>query len=241
MKKILLTYFALLICTFIKAQSDADYLYINPTGNSKGVMYKSPDGSGKYTVLPKNTLYSISKLHGMSVEELSDLNGISGTTILIGQKLKVKTTSETAKGLNIGSTASVSGVNETLKTNHLEIKETGELEIAASHPAMLRAEKLKSESVDLEQAKGTYIKRDSEVWYIPNDEENFHTIATKFDMSFDSLRDLNQMNDYLYRKGIVLIVVPGRFFGLKTYPENMPMPKETKAEEVQAEEASLED
>ena len=45
-------------------------------------------------------------------------------------------------------------------------------------------------------------------------------------MNFDSLKTINGMNDYLFRKGMVLIVKPGKLFGVKMMPEKMPLLKE---------------
>jgi flagellum-specific peptidoglycan hydrolase FlgJ len=46
--------------------------------------------AGSYRVEQGDTLYSISKKHNLSVEELMSLNGLSGNSISIGQVLKVK-------------------------------------------------------------------------------------------------------------------------------------------------------
>lgn len=48
------------------------------------------EGEEFFIVAPKNTLFSISRLFGMTVEELKELNGLRGNRILIGQRLKVK-------------------------------------------------------------------------------------------------------------------------------------------------------
>ncbi|CAM1345228.1 OmpA family protein [Tenacibaculum amylolyticum] len=43
-----------------------------------------------YTVIPKDTLFSISKRFGITVEKLKELNKLKSNEIIIGQKLKVK-------------------------------------------------------------------------------------------------------------------------------------------------------
>lgn len=53
------------------------------------------DGEELYTVEPQNTLFSISRMYGMTVDELMDLNGLNSNQINVGQKLKVKRHSET--------------------------------------------------------------------------------------------------------------------------------------------------
>lgn len=46
--------------------------------------------AGSYRVVQGDTLYSISKKHNLTVDELMRLNGLSGNAISIGQVLKVK-------------------------------------------------------------------------------------------------------------------------------------------------------
>ena len=47
-----------------------------------------------YFVTKGDTLYSISKKYSMTVKELQEINGLNGTTISIGQALKVKPTTK---------------------------------------------------------------------------------------------------------------------------------------------------
>jgi LysM repeat protein len=222
MKKLLFTLFSVAICFLVNAQNQ-EFIYINPNG-SGNIMYKSPDGSGTYTVLPKNTLYSIAKLHGMTVDELQSLNGLSGTNILVGQKLKVTSTTSLGAGLNVVGGADGAQANESLKSEKLEITNTGALQVSTDHPTMLRAKQLQGEGVDLKSEQGKHLTKNGEWWYVPSGDDNFHTIAYKYDMSLDSLRDLNEMTDYLYRSGMVLIVKPGKLYGYVPKPENMPVP-----------------
>ncbi len=224
MNKIFLFILIFGILNFLMGQDNSSYIYLNASLDNQGVMYKSPDGTGTYVVLPKNTLYSISKLHGMSVEELQNLNFIFGTQILIGQKLKVKSSNPSTSQVSFGNSVSLdrSEVNNNLEKKHLRLNEAGNLEISSSHPAMIRAQKLKDGGENLEKMKGTHISKENELWYVPNDNDNFHTIATRYDMDFEALKTLNSMNDYLFRKGMVLVVVPGKLYGTKPMPENMP-------------------
>ncbi len=50
----------------------------------------SAGGAGSYKVSQGDTLYSISKKHNLTVDELMKLNGLSDNNIAIGQVLKVK-------------------------------------------------------------------------------------------------------------------------------------------------------
>jgi LysM repeat protein len=46
-------------------------------------------GLDYHVVQPAQTLYSIARMHGMTVDELKELNGLNSNTLGIGQRLKV--------------------------------------------------------------------------------------------------------------------------------------------------------
>ena len=52
--------------------------------------YEAPVGNETHTVVKGDTLYSISKKHGLTVETLQRLNNLSDTALSIGQELKIK-------------------------------------------------------------------------------------------------------------------------------------------------------
>lgn len=56
---------------------------------NKGVTYGNADGSGYYMVLPKNTLYTIAKIHNTTVEEIKKLNNLKSDLIYTGQRLRL--------------------------------------------------------------------------------------------------------------------------------------------------------
>ncbi|WP_181833297.1 LysM peptidoglycan-binding domain-containing protein [Bacillus taeanensis] len=56
-----------------------------------------------YTVVSKDTLWSISQKFGMSVAELKALNGLKSNLIYIGQQLKVKTATATITATVVGA------------------------------------------------------------------------------------------------------------------------------------------
>ncbi len=57
---------------------------------NQNVKYKEKDGTGYTTVLPRNTLYSIAKIHGTTPEELRKLNNLKNDRIYFGQRLRVR-------------------------------------------------------------------------------------------------------------------------------------------------------
>ncbi len=51
---------------------------------------KKPASNGKHIVAEKETMYSIAKLYGLTVDELRKLNGLTDTSLSLGQELVVK-------------------------------------------------------------------------------------------------------------------------------------------------------
>jgi outer membrane protein OmpA-like peptidoglycan-associated protein/LysM repeat protein len=103
------------------------------------------EGEDYHLVEPKNTMFSISRTYGMTVDELMQLNGLSSNQIYVGQKLKVK-----------------------------------------SHK-------------DLEAATdgSTYVVREGDTMY---------SIATKFGMKPQELKELNNLDSYMLFERMVLKV-----------------------------------
>ena len=62
-----------------------------PAARPQNHLIAAAASDGEYHVVaPKENLYRISKMYGMTVESLKKLNGLTGETIKIGQKLRVK-------------------------------------------------------------------------------------------------------------------------------------------------------
>lgn len=59
------------------------------TGYNAGVKYYKYDGSGYYTVLPKNTLFSIAKICSTSVDKIKELNNLKSNAVTAGTRLRV--------------------------------------------------------------------------------------------------------------------------------------------------------
>lgn len=73
-----------------------------------------PEDSKRYTVKPGDTLYSIAKNFGMSVDELISLNNLQSNTLSIGQQLIVNqnTSGSTNSTIPLGSTCYGTGYKE---------------------------------------------------------------------------------------------------------------------------------
>lgn len=70
--------------------TEADIGTPSQTEYNQGVQYGRDNGSGYYTVLPKNTLFSISKIFGVSVKEIKKWNKLRGNSLRAGQVLQVR-------------------------------------------------------------------------------------------------------------------------------------------------------
>lgn len=70
----------------VPARYDAERYLSRESYRSKG---HSPDHYAYYTVVTGDTLYSLAKRYGMSTAKLAELNGIVGSKIYVGQRLRV--------------------------------------------------------------------------------------------------------------------------------------------------------
>lgn len=71
--------------------SAAPAVSAQPTDNNMGVGYDLPNAAGYASnlaiVTPGDTLFSISRASGISVDQLKQLNGLTSNTIYVGQRL----------------------------------------------------------------------------------------------------------------------------------------------------------
>ena len=92
---------------------------------NKDVVYNEYDNSGYYVVLPKNTLYSIAKICGTSIEKIMELNGLTSTHIFPGQKLQVSGSTKVSKG-DYDNTTSFADAGLSVKDNPGQVIQVGD-------------------------------------------------------------------------------------------------------------------
>jgi LysM repeat protein len=83
-------------------KSIAEYLCVN---------YENMDQVNVYTVKGGDTLWSIAKNNGLSVDELKSMNGLKNNNLNVGQKLLVSGTSEIVDGTDYDTYVVKSGDN----------------------------------------------------------------------------------------------------------------------------------
>lgn len=71
-----------------KAENTPDTIPVNKNEINRK-MESGVGNSSYHTVLQGETLYSISKLYGVTVEDIKELNKLNGNTLSVGQKLKI--------------------------------------------------------------------------------------------------------------------------------------------------------
>lgn len=198
-----------------------DYIQVTPA-NYLTSTYSVPDGTGRYKVLKHNTLYSIATLHGMTVEELKKLNGLSNNTISVGQLLIVNQITGALGQLNaVSASAPPVAVPVPYSNKNLLFAQPKAYTPASNHLVFQRARELKDAGQDLDLLKGAVLEWNSEKWYIAGEFDNFHTVSDKYDMGFDELKNMNEMNDYFLHPGMVLKISPGTLSEMTIRPEDM--------------------
>lgn len=95
---------------------------------------KKPASSGKHIVAEKETLYSIAKLYGLTVDELRKLNGLTDTSLSLGQELVVK--------------KSDSETQSTTKTSTTAVQNTKGVHIVAAKETLFSISRLYGVSID---------------------------------------------------------------------------------------------
>jgi len=73
-----------------RPRQQAAAVHRNKSHGTKTAKPAAPASASTYTVRPGDTLYSIARRFGLSVDALKRMNGLTGTTIMPGQRLVVK-------------------------------------------------------------------------------------------------------------------------------------------------------
>lgn len=183
----------------------------------KGLKYIPPKGSGEYyTVKAGDTLWTIAKNHGLSVDELKALNNLTNNALTIGQTLKVSSTPSTTtptvpegnyytvqKGDSLYSIASKynTTVDELKKLNKLT---TNNLSIGQK---LL----ISSTSAPIQPpiSSGTT--------YTIKPGDTLYNIANKYGVTVDSIKQANALSNNTLTIGKTLIIPTNSQPTTKTY------------------------
>lgn len=164
----------------------------NPAGRqlNRRVEFYIIGGSGyeakamAYIIEPKTTLYSVAKKFNMTVEELKQINGISGEKIEAYRPLRVRRTGD--QDIIAPTTLSHVDSSPTSEVNHTQLVAT----IEKKHEPKVKAIKNNKNS--------GLLKANEEVYVVPYKTDLFH-IALSHGMSLEEIRTRNELkSDDLY-------------------------------------------
>lgn len=154
----------------------------------KGLKYTPKTSSSSYIVKSGDTLWSIAKNNGITVEKLKEINNLNSNLLTIGQVLK----------LNSGE-----GVNNKY------IVKSGDTLYGIAKKNSISVDDLKKEN-----NLSSNVLKIGQVLIIPNEQEIYivksgdtlYGIANKFNTSVQNLKDINNLNSNLLTIGQKLIV-----------------------------------
>ncbi len=165
--------------------------------------YDGPVLNENYYIVKKgDSLWSISKEYGLSVDKLKELNSLSSNNLSIGQKLLIKDTSSSDDlgvyyTVNAGDTlygiANKFGLSldELKKMNNLKNNNIGV------------GDKL------LVSGTGEDLDDDQYDTYVVKNGDNLYSIARKYGTTVDNLKDINNLTSNLLSVGQKLLVPKG--------------------------------
>lgn len=181
----------------------------------KNKIYTPPAGSGEYyTVKSGDTLWTISRVYGLTVDELKKLNNLTSNTLSVGQTLKISSTKE--------PTIPPEG-----STNYYIVRSGDSLwNIAQKYnttvDAIKRLNNLSSDNLSIGQklfipGYETSVPKppSTSIEYIVKAGDTLWTIARKYATSVDKIKVLNNLKSDNLSIGQKLYI-PGDF-GNKTY------------------------
>ena len=155
-----------------------------------GVNYENMDQVNVYTVKSGDTLWSISKNNGLSVDELKSLNNLTSNKLSIGQKLKLS--------------------KDTVSNENKYIVKSGDTLYAIARKYGVSVDELKSynnlKSNTLSIGQVIMIPSKESNKYIVKSGDTLYKIAKENNISVDELMSLNNLNNSNLSVGQVLIL-----------------------------------
>lgn len=162
-----------------------------------GVPYKPVVTEGTYVVKSGDTLWSIARNNGLTVDELKKLNNLSSNALSIGQVLKIKDTisapNVSADSYTVKSGDTLYGIARMYGLSVDELK---------------RLNNLTSNTLSIGQVlkvSGSTIPS-GENYYIVKAGDSLYKIANMYDTTVDELKRLNNLSSNLLSIGQKLIV-----------------------------------
>jgi LysM repeat protein len=150
------------------------------TATEKSAPTPALDADGMHTVQKGESLFGISRMHGVSVQDLQSLNNISGTAITVGQRIRVR------------AAAPARPVPAPAKTDAASVK----ADAAKSDPATVKKD-----------AAPTVQMKDGRRVHVVQAGETLYSIARQYGATVDDIGKWNKLSSHI-RAGQELFVDP---------------------------------
>lgn len=160
-----------------------------------------------YIVKSGDSLWSISKKYGLTVDKLKELNNLSGNMLSVGQKLLIKDTSS-SNDLGVYYTVKAGDTMYGIaKEYNLSVDELKSMNNLTSNNLSIGQKLLVS-------GTGEVVTGGDYDTYVVKSGDNLYSIARKYGTTVDNLKDINNLSSNLLSIGQKLLVPK---IGSKTY------------------------
>ena len=189
---------------FIDDASNIDFLnnnykelaeaVIKAIANYGGYTYKGPTSNLEYVVKKGDTLYGISKMYNVSVDDIKKYNGLTSNDLSIGKVLKIPNT------LNVYDSYTVKR-GDTLYSIARKYNTTVD--------NLRRLNNLNNDSLSIGQVillPGVDTSSDNTSIYVVNPGDTLYSIAREYDTTVEVLKDLNTLTTNILSVGQKLVV-----------------------------------
>ena len=189
---------------FIDDASNIDFLnnnykelaeaVIKAIANYGGYTYKGPTSNLEYVVKKGDTLYGISKMYNVSVDDIKKYNGLTSNDLSIGKVLKIPNT------LNVYDSYTVKR-GDTLYSIARKYNTTVD--------NLRRLNNLNNDSLSIGQVillPGIDTSSDNTSIYVVNPGDTLYSIAREYDTTVEVLKDLNTLTTNILSVGQKLVV-----------------------------------
>ena len=165
-----------------------------------GYTYYAPLGSDYYTVKSGDSLWSISKKYGITVDELKNANNLKGNLLSVGQNLIIPSLIEEKEEYIVEKGDTLYSIANKFNTTVDNLKSINKLVTDAL--AIGQIIKLPASLEDNEEEEAT----PDLTTYIVKSGDNLYAIANKYNTTVDEIKRLNNLKSNILSIGEVLNV-----------------------------------
>ena len=175
--------------------------------NYLGVNYVT-DEAGYYLVQKGDSLWSISKKFGISVDKLKELNNLSSNLLSIGQKLSISEMNDNGDYYTVKSGDTLYSI---ANKNGLSVSKLKELNNLTSNVLSI-GQRLLIKDNTIPQEIPEEIPVDNYGIYVVQKGDSLYGIATKYSTTVDNLKDINNLSSNLINVGMKLLVPENKMY-----------------------------